>query len=383
MDKWFKYINEVRTEDVSRKSAAGIKKSIKALTQQGGNEGGNPTGMKKVEDPLEDKDNEKKISAPPGAPGGGAVGNPGPALEEDSARDQRPQPEPSQVNATKAQRQYKAQRRKNDIYSSPAGHKNLSSGAPFDNKTKRAGTDRLRFEEVEPESFEKNATLEPHLWEGEELKSKVVRRLRKIADDFIEGLDLDIDVIDIRLTGSLANYNWSRYSDVDLHLVVDYSKIDLNAELVKAFFDASRMRWNELHDIRIYGYEVEIYVEDVDDDHRSSGLYSVMRGEWLKKPDPTDVQFDFNLARAKSDDIVTQVNLIDKFAADKPRPALAAIERLKKKIRFMRRAGLQSKQQEYSAENIAFKILRRDEVLDKLNDMKYAAYDTIMTMELK
>lgn len=381
MDKWFKYINEVRTEDVSRKSAAGIKKSIKDLTQQGGNEGGNPTGMKKVEDPLEDKDDEKKTSAPPGAPGGGAVGNPGPALEE-AKPDTRPKTEPTPFKS-KTQKKYKALRKKNDIYSSPAGHKNPKIGTPFSTTPERAGTDRLRFEEVEPESFEKNSTLEPHLWESEELKSKIARRLRKIADDFVEGLDLDIEVIDIRLTGSLANYNWSRYSDVDLHLVVDYSKIDLNAELVKAFFDASRMRWNELHDIRIYGYEVEIYVEDVDDDHRSSGLYSVMRGEWLKKPDPTDVQFDFNLARSKSDDIVTQVNLIDKFAVDKPRPALAAIERLKKKIRFMRRAGLQSKQQEYSAENIAFKILRRDEVLDKLNDMKYAAYDTIMTMELK
>ena len=156
----------------------------------------------------------------------------------------------------------------------------------------------------------------------------------------------------------------------------------MNAELVKAFFDASRMRWNELHDIKIYGFEVEVYVEDVDDEHRSSGVYSILRDEWITEPDSSDVNFEFSVARAKSEDILTQVNMIEKFAKKKPRVALNAIERLKSKIRSMRKAGLMSTKQEFSAENIAFKILRREEVLQKLNDMKYDAYDDIMTMEL-
>ena len=327
MDKWFKYLKEARASvprwgetvpdtrsNGSRSSAAGIKKSIKSLTDTGGNTGGNPDGYERMDDPLQGKKKKKDISAPPGAPGGGI----GPALEE----------------------------------------------------------------EVESESFDKNTTLEPHFWENDVLKKKIAKRLRRIADDFFEGLEVPAEMLDLRFTGSLANYNWSRYSDVDLHLVVDYSKIDLNAELVKAFFDASRMRWNELHDIRIYGYEVEIYVEDIDDVHRSSGVYSISRNEWLKEPDPSDVHFDFSVARAKSEDIITQVNMIEKFIKKKPRSALASIERLKHKIRSMRRAGLMSNQQEFSAENIAFKILRREEILQKLNDMKYHSYDEIMSMEL-
>ncbi len=189
-------------------------------------------------------------------------------------------------------------------------------------------------------------------------------------------------MVDLRFTGSLANYNWSRYSDVDLHLVVDFSKIDSDTELVKAFFDAARMRWNELHDIRIFGYEVEVYVENVGDVHKSSGIYSIMKDEWFIEPDPTDVHFDFAIARSKSDDVMTQINMIEKFAEKKPRSALAAVERLKRKIRSMRRAGLMSNQQEFSAENIAFKILRREDALQKLNDLKYEAYDNIMSMEL-
>lgn len=374
MDKWFRLLAEERA------STAGIKKSIKVLTQQGGNEGGNPTGMKKVDDPLRDKDDRDKISAPPGAPGGGSVGAPGPSLEE-AMPDTRPKVEPTPFK-TKAQKRYKASRRKNDIYSQPAGHKNLSTGAPFNNQTKRAGTDRLRFEDVEPESFEKNPTLEPHFWQDNKLNPKIADRLKRIAQDFLDGLEMPVDMVDLRFTGSLANYNWSKYSDVDLHIVADFSKIDEDTELVKSFFDASRMRWNDIHNIIIYGYEVEIYVENVGDEHRSSGIYSIMNDDWVVQPDSEDVHFNFSVARAKSDDVITQINLIEKFAKTNPRAALSSIERLKEKIRNMRKAGLMSAQQEFSAENIAFKILRREESLQKLNDLKYDAYDDIMSMEL-
>jgi len=45
-----------------------------------------------------------------------------------------------------AQRRYKKQRRKNDIYTTMGGHKNPKSGHPFSGKIKRFGTDPLRFE---------------------------------------------------------------------------------------------------------------------------------------------------------------------------------------------------------------------------------------------
>ena len=197
----------------------------------------------------------------------------------------------------------------------------------------------------------------------------------------MQGLEVKAEVIDIRFTGSLANYNWSKYSDVDLHIVVDFSEIDEDSELVKAYFDSERMRWNDLHDIRVRGYEVEVYVEDSSEQHMSSGIYSIMKDEWIVEPDPSSVDVPFEIARLKSDDIITQVNMIDRFVVEKPSSALRAIERLKSKIRNMRKRGLNSPAKEYSAENIAFKILRREDVLQKLNDLKYNAYDQIMSME--
>ena len=297
----------------------------------------------------------------------------------ESRADKRTHTEPTPFKS-KAQQRYKTLRRKNDIYTSVSGHKNLKTGAPFNNNAKRAGTDRLRFEEVEPESFEKQPELEPKFWLAGKLNPKIAKRLQKIANEFLDDLEIDATMEDLRFTGSLANYNWSKYSDIDLHLVVDFSKIDENTELVKGFFDGVRMRWNDLHDITVYGHEVEIYVENVEEVHRSSGLYSITNGDWIVEPSPEKVEFDYITARKKADAIETEVNMIEKFAMEKPRSAIRSIDRLKKKIRIMRKAGLNSPQQEYSAENIAFKILRREEILDKLSSMKYDAYDKVLSI---
>jgi len=121
-------------------------------------------------------------------------------------------------------------------------------------------------------------------------------------------------------------------------------------------------------------------VENVGHRTLSAGIYSIANDEWLIEPDPDRVDIDFEAAQKKSTDIDTQIELIEKFAADDPRDALQSIERLKKKIRRMRKAGLDSPAQEYSAENIAFKILRRNESLDKLSQMKYDAYDAILSI---
>ena len=299
----------------------------------------------------------------------------------EARRDKRPRPEPTPFKS-KAQKRYKKQRRKNDIYSTVAGHKNLKSGTPYSIKTKRAGTDRLRFEDVDPETFEKQSELNSRFWKKDDrLCRKASRRLTRIAQDFIDGLEMPMTIEDLRFTGSLANYNWSRYSDIDLHIVVDFSKLDENKELVKAFFDNARIRWNNNHDIKIHGYEVELYVEDVGEQHKSSGIYSIKNEEWIQHPDPTSVDIQFELARKKSDDIATRITLIQHIMdKGKYRAAIKAIETTKRKIRNMRKAGLDSPQQEFSPENIAFKILRREEMLQKLDDMKYHAYDKFMSM---
>ena len=297
--------------------------------------------------------------------------------------DTRKQPEPTPFKS-KAQKAYKSMRRKNDIYSTTGGHKNLKSGAPYNNSTKRAGTDRLRFEvlEVDPEGFPINDELEPRIWKGEELRPFISKKLIEIANDFIDGLPFNVTIQDVRFTGSLANYNWSKYSDIDLHIVVDFEELDDNKALVKEMFDAKRLRWNENHNITIKGYEVELYVEDEGEEHSSSGIYSVMDEEWIDKPERTDTTIDIETAKKKASDIEQQIASISvMFDQGQFEKVMRHVDRLKKKIRTMRQAGLDTEAMEFSPENIAFKLLRRNDLLDTLTKLKYKAYDQSMTLD--
>jgi hypothetical protein len=268
-------------------------------------------------------------------------------------------------------------------------------GSPY--KTKRARFKKRKFndvsappgapggleEEVEEDSFEVQQELQPEFWRDNELDPEINKRLVEIVTDFIDNLPIDITVEDIRFTGSLANYNWSEYSDIDLHIVVDFSKISDDEELVKSFFDAHRLRWNDKHDIRIHNFEVEIYVENTGEEHRSSGIYSLLENKWIIEPSQVAVEIDYETAKKKSDDYMSQMRIVvNMIHSDKDyERALRNIERIKTKIRTMRQAGLASKAQEYSAENIAFKILRRENILRKLNDLKYLAYDSSMSIK--
>lgn len=252
--------------------------------------------------------------------------------------------------------------------------------------TKKMGShvtfDKQLEEEVDSESFEMRDDLEPRIWKDKKLKRQVKKHLMKIANDFIEGLPAPVKIKDVTLTGSLANYNWSNYSDVDLHIIVDFLSVDENTTLVKSFFDNARMRWNNTHDIRIRGYDVEIYVENVNEGHRSSGVYSIMNDEWIKEPKKFNATIDFNAARRKADDIEFQVNITDNLIiVGKYKQALKNVERLKRKIKNLRRAGLESPKQEFSIENIAFKILRRNGILDLLQQLKTQAYDNMLNLK--
>ena len=237
-------------------------------------------------------------------------------------------------------------------------------------------------EEVEPESFNVHNDLERRIWDGMKMKEEVRTPMLKIAKSFIDKLPFEVDIEDITLTGSLANYNWSTYSDVDLHIIVDFSKIDDNHKLIKGFFDAARARWNDKHGIRLKGYDVEIYVEDANESHKSSGVYSVMDDEWIVEPKKYDHSIDFSGARRKADGVETSVNRVNNLImGGEYNKALRSIDRLKRKIRNMRRAGLESPKQEFSIENIAFKILRRNGILDSLENMKTDAHDFMLGLD--
>ena len=211
--------------------------------------------------------------------------------------------------------------------------------------------------------------LEPNIWQNEALNSEIRPALLKIAKDFFKSLKLPVAIEDIRFTGSLANYNYTRYSDIDLHIVVDFSKITKDTKLVKEFFDSKRIIWNQKHAITIKGYEVEIYVENLNEKHFSTGVHSVLNNEWIVKPSSEKPDFDKGAALKKAGHLMKEIN-----AAIEPPRELSDLERIKEKIKKMRKCGL-SHGGEYSVENLAFKFLRRKGYIKKLHDAYTKEYD--------
>ena len=281
-----------------------------------------------------------------------------------------------------AQKRYKRQRRKNDIYTTKGGHKKSSTGSPFTGKMKRFGTDRLRFENLQEiiddgidfSSLEAKEDLPTALWLGGDLKEEVQHRLTQLAHDFMEYLDLDVEIKDLLLVGSMAGYNHSKYSDIDLHIVLDFSEISADKELLRKYFMLAKSKWNRGRTVMLSGHDVEIYVEDVNDDRIPSAIYSIKMGEWVSEPSKEGLTIDYEGVTKKVNEKMDEVDELQTLYEDgEYKEAYQFGTDLRSKLRNFRQAGL-DKDGEYSNENLAFKVLRRSGILDRMNEYVKNSY---------
>ena len=242
-------------------------------------------------------------------------------------------------------------------------------------------------------SLKINSSEHPHkslnksLWtENDQLKPEVKEKLLKIAQQFISKTQgSEAEIKDIIFTGSLANYNYSMLSDIDLHILIDFQEVNEDIDLVKDYFDAVKALWNYLHDIRIKSHEVEIYVQNESEPHISTGVYSLLNDEWVKQPDAPasnkifggDKEIIAKKANSLMDQIDRAIAIMDEEKYDE---AIARANKLSEKIKKFRKAGLES-DGEYSVENLAFKTLRNNGYLSKLSELKRDAYDKMMSMK--
>lgn len=221
-----------------------------------------------------------------------------------------------------------------------------------------------------------HSTLNPHLWDKFELIDEVADKLHEISDEFIEFIGVDsLKVTDIIITGSNANYNWTEKSDIDLHLLVDLEEFKTNCpDLTDDFFNDKKTLWNEQHDIQIYGFDVEVYVQDEKEPHIATGQYSLKHGEWVKEPEYKEPSIDDGAVKAKSQQLMFEIDrVVNDRASDE------AVSVLKDKIKTMRQAGL-SDSGEFSTENITFKLLRNNGYIDKLYDYHSDIIDNSLSL---
>ena len=219
-------------------------------------------------------------------------------------------------------------------------------------------------------SFETKDTLSNQIFDEIKghfvMRDEIKKRLLEISDDFIEGLGVEFFIHDIVLTGSLANYNWSQYSDVDLHILIDFEESKYEMDILKEFFDAKKNVWNEKHDIKIKGYDVEVYVQDVSEEHISSGVYSILHNKWLVEPKKETPNIDDRKILEKGEEYGKK---IDNLIRNSKEVTVDKLEDLRKKIKEFRQCGLESGG-ESSYENLTFKLLRRNGYIQKLLQLK-------------
>ena len=214
--------------------------------------------------------------------------------------------------------------------------------------------------------------LNPKLWINNDLKPEVARKLKEIANAFIESMEVPRDAIkDIVITGSSASYNYTPHSDIDLHLIVDFDKVHKDCPIVGDYLISKKSEFNNNHDIFIYGVPVEVYAEATDNENIHNGLYSLKNGSWIDKPKklkPLDNDIAVN---AKYNELAKAI----KDVADKEEST-----QLMDKIKRMRKAGL-AKEGEFSVENLVFKKLRNEGLIGKLADIKKEEIDKELSLE--
>ena len=216
--------------------------------------------------------------------------------------------------------------------------------------------------------YQTQSNLNPKLWNGHSLKQGLNNSFMKIVNHFYKFLEIDTPILDVILIGSNANYNWNKFSDIDLHVLINYRDIDDNLHLVKNYLHAKKSIWNLNYPLTYKGINIELYAQDSNTDlHASVGIYSLMQQKWINRPSSTLVSIDNSLIDQKTQPYEFE---IDNLKLDDLNLE-SKIKSILLRLRNLRAAGLEAVG-EYSLENLAYKSLRNSGHLAKLKTMLQA-----------
>lgn len=213
--------------------------------------------------------------------------------------------------------------------------------------------------------YQTQSTLNPKIWINDELKPRLHNGFMNIAQHFYEFLETPAAMLDVILIGSSANYNWTKFSDIDIHVVINYLEIGDNLHLVENYLRAKKSIWNTNYPLKYKGMNIELYAQDSNDNlHSTVGVYSIMNQEWIHKPDSTMISIDDDAIQQKAQAYEYE---IDCLKDDDPQITFK-IKDLLKRLRNLRQTGLEA-EGEYSLENLAYKHLRNSGHLTRLKDL--------------
>ena len=201
--------------------------------------------------------------------------------------------------------------------------------------------------------------LNPAIWKKDKLSDDDRDVLLAKALHFVEFSGVPAaNVTDVVFTGSNANFNWTKYSDVDLHIMADLEGLDQDLLYRK------KVAWAHTHEDKLGKYPIEMYIQNEDDEWpKGQGVYSLVKNTWLVRPvhlGSVDILKEPNTQSKIEHEIKTIKSLLRSKTTE---PILEYKNRLWK----MRTAGLSS-QGEFSIENIIYKDLRNKGWIARLNE---------------
>jgi len=214
-------------------------------------------------------------------------------------------------------------------------------------------------------------------WDERGLRPEVKDKLLQIGTKWAEFAKIPSSAVkDMILVGGNANYNYTRFSDLDLHLVVDKSQIADCPELLDDYLRDKKKLWALVHDIKIYSHPVELYAQDENDPlPANQGVYSITQDKWLMAPNKVKVDLADPLLIRKVRDMMEKIDdLIENEADDAD-----VLRKLQKRIRDMRSSAIQQGG-EFALENLVFKELRNRGYLDKLSNHIRHLEDTKLSL---
>jgi hypothetical protein len=219
-----------------------------------------------------------------------------------------------------------------------------------------------------------HSELNPKLWEDHKLDPEVRDQLLLIAKDFVEYLGLsDLKVKDVTISGSNAAYSYTPHSDLDLHILVDFNDLP-NNEVYQELFTAKKTLYNDQHDISVHDVPVELYVQDINQPVQSLGEYSIVHDKWIRIPKKRRANYDEAATKLKYEKLGDLIELALKSKdAKKVADTIAIVKRYRK-------SGL-DKHGEFGPENLAYKAVRKQGLVQQLYDLKAQLHGEKLSIE--
>jgi len=222
--------------------------------------------------------------------------------------------------------------------------------------------------------IEQHDTLNPKLWDSDrQLKPEIKHALLKIAQDFIDFVGIEFPVWDIEITGGNANYTYTEHSDIDLHIITDFTKIDCE-RTVEELFDSKQALYKRRYDITIKGITVELYVQDKNETLASRGIYSLKDNTWYIEPSPDVPEYD----QDELNHMVKVWQSIIHHAEQTQDPE--TLHKVRQLLKQYRTKGLQTEDSEFSIPNLVFKALRNSGDIGKLMDIMDKLHDEQLSL---